>query len=112
MLPTITDETMRARLSGAQAYTAVVLRTTATFTRPDVDPIVWEHGRRNMALTDAGLLPIVLPVNDDTGVAGIGIFALTPQDTTTVMNDDPGVRAGIFSYHAHPVRGFPGSALP
>jgi len=110
-LPTITDETMRSRLSTAKSYTAMVLRTTPTFVRPDVDPIVWEHGRRNMALVDAGLLSIVLPVTDDSGLAGFGIFALTPDDTVTVMDADPGVRAGIFTYDIHPVRGFPGSAL-
>jgi len=27
------------------------------------------------------------------------------------MDADPGVRAGIFTYDVHPVRGFPGSAL-
>ncbi len=111
-LPTITDEALRARLTAVKPYTAVVLHTTATFVRPDVDPIVWEHGRRNMALVDAGLLPIVLPVNDDSGLAGFGIFALTPEETGTVMDADPGVRAGILTYHAHPVHGFPGSALP
>ncbi|MDQ6851637.1 MAG: hypothetical protein M3070_17200 [Actinomycetota bacterium] len=78
-LPTITDEMMHARLSAAKSYTAIVLRTTATFARPDVDQLVWEHGRRNMALSDTGLLSIVLPVNDDTGLAGFGIFALHPR---------------------------------
>jgi len=111
-LPTVTDETMRARLSAAKSYTAIVLRTTPAFVRPDVAPIVWEHGRRNMALVDAGLLSIVLPVNDDSGLAGLGIFALTPEDTVIVMEADPGIRAGIFTYDVHPVRGFPGSALP
>jgi hypothetical protein len=28
------------------------------------------------------------------------------------MDHDPGVEAGIFTYEIHPVRGFPGSALP
>ena len=110
-LPTVTDETMRARLGEAKSYTAMVLRATPTFVRPDVDPIVWEHGRRNMALVEAGLLPIVLPVSDDSGLAGFGVFALTPEDVMTVMDADPGVRAGIFTYDVHPVRGFPGSAL-
>ena len=111
VLPAITDETMRARLDAAQTYTAMVLRTTATFVRPDVDEIVWEHGRRNMALVEAGLLSIVLPVTDTSGLAGFGIFALTPEDVTTVMAADPGVRAGIFTYDVHPVRGFSGAAL-
>ena len=34
-------------------------------------------------------------------------------DTTRrLMDNDPGVRAGIFSIELHPVRGFPGSCLP
>ena len=28
------------------------------------------------------------------------------------MDDDPGVRAGIFRYEAHPARGRAGSSLP
>ncbi len=111
-LPTITDQTMRTRLAASKSYSAIVLRTTPMFAGPDVDPIIWEHGRRNMALVDAGLLSIVLPVNDDSGIAGFGIFALTSEDTATVMQEDPGVLAGIFTYDIHPVRGFPGSALP
>jgi uncharacterized protein YndB with AHSA1/START domain len=111
-LPIISDDTMRARLAGAASYTAILLHTTDTFVRPAVDPIVWEHGRRNMALAQAGLLAVVLPVTDDTDLAGIGIFTATPDDTRTIMDDDPGVRAGIFTYQVHPVRGFPGASLP
>ena len=112
VLPVISDDAMRARLSGASTYTAVLLRATDTFVRPAVNPIVWEHGRRNMALAEADLLSIVLPVADDSDLAGIGIFAATPEDTKKIMNDDPGVRAGIFTFEVHPVRGFPGARLP
>jgi hypothetical protein len=28
------------------------------------------------------------------------------------MDDDPGVKAGVFEYEIHAVRGFPESALP
>jgi hypothetical protein len=28
------------------------------------------------------------------------------------MDGDPGVRAGVFTYEAHSIRGFPGSTLP
>ena len=112
VLPQITDESMRERLSGAGGYTLAVLRVTDAFVRPDVDATVWEHGRRNMQLAEAGLLPIVLPANDDSDVAGFGIFAATAHDTRTIMDDDPGVRAGIFTYELHPVRGFPGACLP
>jgi len=111
-LPIVSDDTMRARLGGTSSYTAVLLRATDRLVRPAVDPIVWEHGRRNMALAEAGLLSVVLPVADDTDLAGIGIFAVTPDEAQAIMDDDPGVRAGIFSFETHPVRGFPGATLP
>ena len=104
-LPVITDEMMRERLPGARPYTAVLLRATAKFVRPDVDPIIWEHGRRNFALREHGVLAVVLPVSDDSDLAGLGIFAATPDEVRAIMDHDPGVTAGIFTYEVHPVRG-------
>jgi hypothetical protein len=53
----------------------------------------------------------VLPVTDDSDVCGIGVFDATPEDTATLMDADPGVAAGVFTYEVHPCRGFPGDAL-
>lgn len=112
VLPVVSDDTMRTRLAGASVYTTILLRATEKCVRPAVDAIIWEHGRRNMSLVEAGLLAVVLPVTDNTELAGIGVFAATPVDVQAIMDDDPGVRAGIFTYDVHPVRGFPGAALP
>lgn len=110
-LPVVTDDAMRARLGLAHQYTVLLLHKTDAFVRPAVDPVIWEHGRRNMALAESGLLNVVLPVGDDTRLAGIGVFATNPDQARTIMDDDPGVRAGIFTYDLHPARGFPGAAL-
>jgi hypothetical protein len=93
-------------------YTALVLRTTASFARPAHDALIWEHGRRNMALVEAGLLAVVLPVTDGSGAAGYGVFTTDLETTRRVMDSDPTVRAGIFDHELHPVRGFPGATLP
>jgi hypothetical protein len=111
-LPTISDDMMRARLQGVRQYTAVLLRATEKLVRPDVDPIIWEHGRRNFALREHGVLAIVLPADDDSDWAGLAVFAAPPDEVRAVMSHDPGVMAGIFTYEVHPVRGFPGSSLP
>ncbi|HET7263812.1 MAG TPA: hypothetical protein VFL28_04030 [bacterium] len=108
----ITDEQMRERLKAAKPYTLMILHKTAKNRDPGRDKIVWEHGRRNFALRDQGLLPIVCPVGDESGVAGIGIFTTNAEETRKIVDGDPGVRAGIFTYELHPIRGFPGSALP
>ncbi|WP_211214514.1 SRPBCC family protein [Actinomycetospora chiangmaiensis] len=111
-LPVVSDATMQERLAGTRDYTAVVLAATESFARPAHDALVWEHGRRNMALVEAGLLTVVLPVTDGSGVAGYGVFTTDVEQTRRILDDDPGVRAGIFRYEVHPVRGFPGAALP
>lgn len=112
VLPVVSDGEMRARLAKASTYTAFLLHKTDKFARPAVDPTIWEHGRRNMALAESGLLAVVLPVGDDADMAGIGVFTATPDEVKAIMDDDPGVRAGIFRYDVHTVRGFPGAHLP
>jgi hypothetical protein len=42
----------------------------------------------------------------------VGVFAGSVEDTAALMDDDPGVRAGVFTYEVHPCMGFPGDALP
>lgn len=111
-LPAVSDDVMRERLAGTRAYTAVLLRKTAACVRPDVDPIIWQHGRRNFALRDNGVLAIVLPVGDDSDLAGLAVFTASAELVADIMDHDPGVQAGIFTYEIHPVRGFPGSVLP
>jgi hypothetical protein len=111
-LPTITDEQMRERLAKTQDYTLMVLNKTARYSRPEADAVVWEHGRRNLGLRDAGLMPIVCPVLDSGEYAGIGIFAASPERVSEIMREDPGVKAGVFAFEVYAIAGFPGSALP
>jgi len=111
-LPAITDEYMRSRLTQARSYTLLILRKTPKYKRPEADPIVWEHGRRNMALQQSGLMPIVCPARDDSDLAGICIVAVSRERAGEILSEDPGVKAGIFSFDVHAVGGFPGSTLP
>ncbi len=108
----ITDDDMREMLTQTKAYTVVLLKATPARQSPKADAVIWEHGRRNFSLRADGLLPIVCPIVDDSGWSGIGIFDATPDDASRIMDDDPGVKAGIFTYEVHPVRSFPGAALP
>ena len=107
----ITDDYMNDRISQAKTYALVVLRPTPEYFAAGSRPAVWEHGRRNMALQAAGIMPIICPVGDDE-ISGIGIFNTDPDEARTIMTDDPGVRAGIFTLEVHTCSGFPGDALP
>ncbi len=75
------------------------------YTAHNARSIDWEHGRRNMGLYGSGILPIVCPVRDDSPLCGVGIFAVDVLTANRLPADDPGARAGVFTY-APPVTGF------
>ena len=103
---------MRALLPTTRPYTAVILRAGPNRNSPEAAAIVWEHGRRNFTLRADGRLAIVCPVTDGSDVSGIGIFNLDQEQTRAVMDGDPGVQAGVFTYEVHACRSFPGDSLP
>jgi hypothetical protein len=111
-MTTITDEYMRQMLALSKNYTLVILKPTQKRNEPGVDKIIWEHGRRNFALRAEGLLSIVCPVTDGRSISGIGIFNASPEEVKKIIDDDPGVKAGVFTYEIYPCRGFPGDKLP
>ena len=111
-LPEITDEQMQDRLSQTRDYTLLILKATERTFSDESRPIIWEHGRRNMALRQAGALSIVCPVGDGSDVAGIGIFAAGLDEVREILEADPAVQAGVLGYELHSTRGFPGDALP
>jgi hypothetical protein len=117
-LPEISDEDFAEVRQAARPYTVMILRAGPAFRMPgpDGDPrvtgIIMEHGRRNLRLKQAGLMPIICPIADGSGVTGIGVFDATPDDVERIMAGDPGVQAGVFTYEVHLCRSFPGSALP
>jgi hypothetical protein len=116
-LPDVTDEMLQQALPTTRPYTIVVLKAGPKFPMPDQDrssevaKIIWAHGKRNYALHLAGLMPVVCPVGDGSGVTGISIFDASPEDVDRIMAKDPGVQAGVFTYDIHPTRSFPGSSL-
>lgn len=108
----ITDEYMNDMLGRTGTYSLVLLRRADRYSGPDTRAIIWEHGRRNFSLRADGVLVVVCPVADESGLAGIGIFDATPEETASIMDGDPAVQADVLSYEVHPVRGFPGDSLP
>jgi hypothetical protein len=107
----ISDDDMRAGMATTKAYTAVILSAGPAYGTPEAAPIIWEHGRRNYGLRADGVLNVVCPVMDDTSVCGIGIYNLDLEAAVALTEEDPGVKAGVFTYQAHPVRSFPGDHL-
>ena len=108
----ITDEFMNEMRPKSREYSAVILKKSLAHGAPGADKIIWEHGRRNFALRAEGILSIVCPIRDDSELSGVGIFNGTVDEIRKVMDEDPGVKAGVFVYEIHACRGFPGDRLP
>ena len=111
-MPEITDDFMREMLGRTAAFTVVLLKDGPNADAENRAELQWEHGRRNFKLREQGSLAIVCPVMDDSELAGVGVFTTSPDETARIMDADPGVQAGVFVYEVHPVRSFPGDALP
>jgi hypothetical protein len=109
---TITDEYMRESLAKSKEYCVVILRHGPNWGMPGMEAIIWEHGRRNFALRAEGTLPIVCAIRDESDTSGVGVFTTHIEETRKIMDEDPGVKAGLFVYEVHPCRSFPGDALP
>jgi hypothetical protein len=110
-MTTITDEFMQEMRAKTRDYCVMILREGSNWNQPGRDKIIWEHGRRNFQLRADGILSIVCPVIDGSDVKGLGIFNATVEETKKIMDDDPGVKAGVFSYEVHASRGIPGDSL-
>jgi hypothetical protein len=108
----ITDDFMREMISKTKNYYIVILKARPNRNAPGVEKIIWEHGRRNFALRADGVLPIVCPIADGSNISGIGIFNASVDEVKRIMDEDPGVKEGVFVYEIHVCRGFPGDCLP
>jgi len=111
-MTTITDDFMRQMMARTKEYCVVILKAGPNRQRAGVEKIIREHARRNFALREDGMLSIVCPIADGSEVNGIGIFNATIDRVQAIMDDDPGVREGIFVYEIHPCRSFPEDCLP
>lgn len=110
-MKSFSDEEMAPLLAAAKSYSVVILKRGPKYEEEGASAIVWEHGRRNFGLRDDGVLAVVLPTTDESDVCGVGVFAASVEDTTAIMDGDPGVAAEVFTYDVHPCLGFPGDAL-
>lgn len=103
---------MREMLAKTKPYCVVLLKSGPKWRDPQAQKIIWEHGRRNFQLRAEGKLCIVCPVTDGSDINGICIFDTDFEEATRIVDDDPGVKAGVFAYEIHSCRSFPGDALP
>jgi hypothetical protein len=111
-LPVVTDEMLADARAASTPFTIAILKAGPRFAMPgpdrndEVTAIIWAHGKRNYALYLASLLPVVCPIADGSGVAGVGIFAAGEKEVAEILDADPAIRAGVLTYELHPTRTF------
>jgi len=113
----ISDDYMRTRLQTVRPYVAVLLKKGPAYVEqasrtPEQARIVWEHGRRNMALNAEGKMVMVGPVAGGGDLVGLCVFAVPEVEVRALMDGDGGVQAGVFVYDVVTLYGFPGDGLP
>ena len=90
-LPEISEQAFAQVRQAARPYTVMILRAGPNFRMPgpDGDPrvtgIIMDHGRRNLRLKLAGLMPIICPISDGSGVTGVGVFDASPEDVEALL---------------------------
>ena len=116
-LPTVTDQILQDALQGVRPYTVYILKAGQGYQEPGpegegwVADLILEHAKRNYALYLAGLMRIVCPIGDGSGTTGVGIFDADLAEADQIMRQDPGVKAGLFTYELHATQTFPESTL-
>jgi len=110
-MTTISDEFMRQMLSTTKNYCVVILKAGPHRYEDGVEKIIWEHVRRNFELRANGVISIVCPISDGSNVTGVGIFHASVEEVKKIMDEDPGVQAGVFVYEIHATRSFQGGNL-
>jgi hypothetical protein len=103
---------MKEIITKTEAYTLVILKAAQNVSVHDAEKKLSGNREKELSLQDEGKLCIVCPVIDSTDVKGVGIFSTGEKETKKIMDDDPAVKAGIFTYEIHPCRNFPGDRLP
>ena len=108
----ITDEFMRQMQEKSREYCVCILRTTPKRGQTGANRFVTEHNRRNFALRVEGPLSILCQISDGSGMVGVSIFNASVDEVKKMMDEDPAIKEGIFTYELHASRGFPGDMLP
>jgi hypothetical protein len=108
----VDDAYVASELARAKTYTVVYLKAGPRYAdHPDRDALTDEHVKRNFDMKLDGSLALVGPMRSDGDVRGLYIFNCGRDDAIALIEDDPAVRAEIFTFETQELMAFPGDAL-
>lgn len=111
------DEVMLGFLGKSRNYVVVTLQAGPAYEPPEsrsetINAMIWEHGRRNFELRAAGKIALVGPALPGGAFLGLSIFTAEKEEVAALMDDDPAIAGGVFTYSLTSWRSFPGDSLP
>jgi uncharacterized protein YciI len=109
------QEFLQEIISKVKPYTLVFLVKGPNRNHDEntLDDVQFNHLKYLNYLREKGILPVHGPLGDDGNVVGIGIYnSADPEEVRKWCEEDPGFKAGRFTYEYHPFITFPGSTLP
>lgn len=100
-------------LSKLKPYLIVILKKSINYHKPDSQNIIQtEHLPYIFNLKSKGIMAIPMPVRDETDIAAIGVFVSNnKEEAGKIMDNDPAVIKGIFTYLLLNAIGLQGDSL-
>lgn len=106
----ITPNAIKAEVAKARSYTLVVLRRGPRFDA--TSDIQMSHLQHVFGMRNAGEQLVTIPVTDSGEIVGIGLMATANKDeAAALMESDPGVAAGRFTYELLSCMAMPGDIV-
>jgi len=101
------------KLAAMSRYTLLILTKAENYNNEDTRRIIQsEHLPYTFKLREQGKLLLTMPVNDNTAVAAIGIYASTDKaEVEELVKQDPAVIKKIFNYELLSAAGLKGDTL-
>jgi hypothetical protein len=101
-------------LAKLKPYILVILKKGANYAGADTPKIIQsEHLPYVFENIRLGNIAISMPVRDTTEIAAIAIFTVTGKEAAAkIMDNDPAVKQGLFTYELLNAVGMQGDTLP
>ena len=105
----ITPESIKAAVATAKPYTLVILKRGPNY--DSTAELQMEHLKHIFTMRAAGQQLITFPVMDTGEVAGIGLMATSKDEAAALTAEDPGVKAGRFTFEVFNCMAIPGDTV-
>lgn len=105
-MPDITQEFIMAKVATAKPHTLVILKRGPNY--DSTGHLHMEHLKHIFTMREAGQQVLTCPIMDEGELAGIGLFALSREEAAALTAEDPGVKAGRFTFEVLNCMGIPG----